>query len=105
MRAPTTTDGWYRQLAEAGVAHPMIKIDVIDDLIHSRRLPLGDLVRVAVAELTAACRRVRSRLDASGRVTLFADHGFRLSADGARYEHGGSATLERLVPVWDLTPA
>ncbi len=104
VRVPTTTDGWYRSLAEAGVAHELVKIDVIDDLIHNRRLPLGDLIRIAVAELTAACRRVRTRLDAGGRLTVFADHGFRLSADGQRYEHGGGSTLERLVPLWDLAP-
>jgi hypothetical protein len=103
--APTTTDGWYRRLAEAGVAHPLVKIDVIDDLVHDRRLPFGDLLRVAVAELAGACRRVRPRLDAGVHLTVFADHGFRLSADGGRYEHGGGSTLERLVPLWDLVPA
>jgi hypothetical protein len=35
---------------------------------------------------------------------VFADHGFRLSADGRGYTHGGPSTLERIVPVLRLQP-
>jgi len=32
------------------------------------------------------------------------DHGFRISRDGKRYEHGGSSTLERVIPVIQMKP-
>jgi hypothetical protein len=42
---------------------------------------------------------MRSELDTSRPLVVFADHGFRLAEDGRAFVHGGNSTLERLVPV------
>lgn len=93
----TTTDAFYRRLAEAGVNHPFEKVDALDGLLHGRSLPLDDLWRIAAAELGAALSSVRPRLGPLLLVT--ADHGFRLAPTGRGYTHGGPSTLERTVPV------
>jgi hypothetical protein len=98
----TTTKRCYERLTDAGLDHPFAKVDVVDNLVHGRFLPFEDLCAIAVAELRADLRR-RS-LDPTRPLVLFADHGFRLSADARRWEHGGSSTLERVVPVIDLQP-
>jgi hypothetical protein len=58
----------------------------------------------SLAELAIACRATRSRLDPRLPLVIFADHGFRLSADGRSYRHGGTSTLEQLVPILHLLP-
>lgn len=93
----STTNEFNTMILETG--HPFEKVDVIDDLIHTRTLSIDDLARVAAAELRPALRRIAQRLDPDRPVLVFADHGFRLSRDGRGYTHGGPSTLERLVPV------
>ncbi len=100
----TTTDQWYRDLVESGVRHPLEKINVLDSMLHERFLPLEDLWRVALAELTVACRQLVTRLPQPRKLVVFADHGFRLAKDGRSYGHGGDSSLERLVPVVHLHP-
>ncbi len=101
----TTTDACYRHLADAGLTRGIVKIDVIDALLHEREDPFDDLARVAAAELRGAYRRVADRLDAARPLVVFADHGFRLAENGRGYRHGGPSALERVVPVIRLVPA
>ncbi len=98
----TTTKACYERLIEAGLDHPFEKVDVVDNLLHDRFLPFKDLCAIAIAELRAELRQ-RS-LDPTRPLVVFADHGFRLSADAQRWEHGGSSALERVVPVIELRP-
>jgi len=100
----STTDACYRELLGADIAHSFQKIDAIDKLIHGARGSFDDLLTLAKAELEIALRRVLPQLDLERALLLFADHGFRLSPDGRRYQHGGSSTLERVVPVWVWEP-
>ncbi|MFH1177732.1 MAG: DUF6079 family protein [Acidobacteriota bacterium] len=100
----TTTGGWLTALAASGVNHPLEKVNAVDRLIHERSLPFSDLVRVAAAELAAALRVVRRRLDPTRPLLVFADHGFRISPDGRHLVHGGPSTLERTVPLLELAP-
>ena len=100
----TTTDAFYRELTGAGLARKLVKLDAIDQLVHGRDEPFDDLARLALAELEIGWRRVVEELDAARPVLLFADHGFRLAADGRGYGHGGPSTLERLVPLVSLAP-
>lgn len=99
----TTTDAFFRRLAEEGVNHAFDKVDALDALLHGRKLPLDDLWRIATAELQAALVPLRRRL--SGPLLVTADHGFRLARDGRGFTHGGASTLERTVPVLLLRPA
>ncbi len=96
----TTTDACYKALLDAALNHPMEKINVIDELIHSDFLPFTDLSQLARTHLELAIKPLLARLDPARPLLVFADHGFRLRADGRRYEHGGNSVLERLVPVW-----
>lgn len=100
----TTTDQWYRDLVENQIEHAMQKVNVVDQLLHERFLPLDDLWRLAEAELAVACRRVVEHLPQDRELLIFADHGFRMSADGRRYGHGGNSALERIVPLIQLVP-
>ncbi len=100
----TTTDGYWRGLAEGGLDHPMLKLNAVDRLLHQRELDLGELDRLAAAELEVSLARLVDRLDPLRPVTVFADHGFRLSRDGRGFEHGGPSTLERTVPVLRFDP-
>ena len=100
----TTTSACYADLLDAGLGRAFEKTDVIDALVHERFLPFDDLCRIAIAELHAAARRIRPRLDQGRPLVIFADHGFRLAADGRRYEHGGPSMLERIVPLLLLDP-
>jgi hypothetical protein len=97
--APTTTEAFCRSLVEAGVPRFFEKTDVVDDLLHDRFRPFPDLARMAMAALHPQARRVLARLDPTRPLVVFADHGFRLSQDGRRWEHGGASTLEQAVPV------
>lgn len=100
----TTTDGCYRELLNNGVNHFFEKIDVIDQMIHNRTLHFPELTELAATELKLALHRTRRHLDANRPLLVFSDHGFRLAADGMKYEHGGTSTLERTVPVFVLEP-
>ncbi len=100
----TTTDGCYRQLLQAGVKHPLEKLDVVDQQIHAASADFDELVSRVGVELRIAARRLLTRLDPGLPLLLFADHGFRLDPAGRGYRHGGDSPLERLVPLWFLAP-
>jgi hypothetical protein len=101
----TTTDAFYRELAAAGLARRLEKLDAVDQLVHARDVPFDDLARLALAELEIGWRRFAERFDASRPLLVLADHGFRLAPGGRGYTHGGPSTLERLVPLIALVPA
>jgi hypothetical protein len=100
----TTTDAFYRRLMDGELRHKFEKVNVIDELLHRRALRFDELCALATAELRVALGRLRGRLDSSRPLVVFADHGFRLDADGRTWRHGGSSTLERVVPVIELVP-
>lgn len=100
----TTTDAFYRRMMDGELRHKFEKVNVIDELLHRRALRFDELCALATAELRVALGRLRGRLDASRPLVVLADHGFRLDADGRKWRHGGSSTLERVVPVIQLTP-
>ncbi|MBI2570296.1 MAG: hypothetical protein HYV63_25115 [Candidatus Schekmanbacteria bacterium] len=100
----TTTSAFNGLLATLRPGVAPLKLDAIDKLLHERSVSFGELERLAEAEVAVALDRVRGQLDAAKPVILFSDHGFRLSADGRRFTHGGASTLERLVPVLTLSP-
>ena len=96
----TTTDGCYRELLHSKINHPFEKCNTIDELIHRSTLPFNDLVTLAETELEIALKAFLPKLDPNKDLIIFSDHGFRLSKDGHRYEHGTGSILERIVPVW-----
>ena len=96
----TTSDAFSRSLVEGDIQHAFE-----DKLIHERFLPLDDLGPIAIAELHNSTKKLRRHLDPAEPLLVFADHGFRIAADGRSYQHGGSSTLERVVPVLYLEPA
>ncbi|MGH6636630.1 MAG: hypothetical protein ACRED0_11055, partial [Gammaproteobacteria bacterium] len=100
----STTDACYRELLGADIAHSFKKIDAIDKLIHAERGSFDELLTLAKAELEIAFKRLLPQLDPEQALLVFADHGFRLSPDGRRYQHGGLSTLERVVPIWYWEP-
>jgi hypothetical protein len=102
VSAETTTDAFYASLVEQGWNKPFEKVDSVDALLHSRAP--GDFLKLAGAELGIALKRLAPRLDPVKPVVVFGDHGFRLSADGGCFSHGGRSTAERLVPVLRLEP-
>jgi hypothetical protein len=101
---PTTTDAFYRRLLDSELRHRFEKINAIDELLHRRALRFDELCALACAELRIALGRLRSRLDRGRPLVVFADHGFRLGSDGRTWRHGGSSTLERVVPVLHFEP-
>jgi hypothetical protein len=103
-RANLVAAGGPAALAESGFDRKLKKINRVDTLLHERFLPFDEFARLALAELAIACRATRARLDPRSSLLIFADHGFRLSADGRSYHHGGTSTLEQLVPILHLTP-
>lgn len=98
----SSTDAFYRSLLDGAVKKSFLKINAVDTLVHQRRISLGDLERLARAELEVAFRRVLPELNPEEPLVLFADHGFRLDPEGRTFVHGGSSTLERVVPVIGL---
>jgi hypothetical protein len=100
----TTTDAFYRRMMDAELRHKFEKVNAIDELLHRRALRYDELCALATAELRVALGRLRGRLDPARPLVVFGDHGFRLDADGRRWRHGGSSTLERVVPVLQLAP-
>lgn len=100
----SSTDSCYRELLGADITHSFKKIDAIDRLIHAERGSFDELLTLAKAELEIAFKRLLPQLDPEQALLVFTDHGFRLSPDGRRYQHGGHSTLERVVPVWVWEP-
>ncbi|MBT6274042.1 MAG: hypothetical protein HOI95_07915, partial [Chromatiales bacterium] len=100
----TTTDGHFRHLLEAGIDHAYCKIDCVDELVHRAKRGFSDLQVLAATELRLAVRAMRGQFDSARPLLVFADHGFRLAADGKKYRHGGASTIERMVPVWHFGP-
>ena len=98
----TSTDSFYRGILGAGINRAFEKIDCIDRMLHQRALTMQDFDRLARAELTVALGNLLARIDPSKPVVLFGDHGFRLSADGREFTHGGPSTLERLTAIFRL---
>ena len=100
----STTARFYDQLAEAGVNHALEKVDVVDVLLHDRSPSFDDLCALAAAELRVALKPILKRIAAPARRSLLVigDHGFRLAADGRGWQHGGSSTLECVVPALSL---
>jgi len=96
----TTTDAFYDELISLNINKKFEKINVIDELLHQDFLPFEHLCHMAKAGLGLAIERISSRLDKRLPLLVFADHGFRISKNGLRYEHGGDSTLERVVPVY-----
>lgn len=101
---PTDTDAFFTALAARADNRPLEKINALDRLLHERVLPFADLERLADAEIQAATRALRERLDPARPLLLFADHGFRLRRDGSAYVHGDASTLERVVPLLLMQP-
>jgi len=44
------------------------------------------------------------QLQRNQALVILGDHGFRISADGEHYQHGGVSTLERIISVISLLP-
>jgi Family of unknown function (DUF6079) len=102
--APTTTEACWAALAARGLG-PHAKSDGVDAALHGEpRLPFAELAARVARILPEAGRIAATKLDPGAPVWLFADHGFRLCADGARWEHGGPSPLERIVPVVRFVP-
>ena len=95
----TSTDAFYTALVDDGLQKSFVKIDEVDALIHRRRCSPGELAQLVRAELRIALNRLSSRLDPERPLLIFGDHGFRLTADGTAFSHGGQSTLERLALV------
>ena len=100
----TTTDAFYRSLLNSQNDFRFIKINTIDEQIHQRFLDFNDLQKIIITELSIAIKSKINKLDVNRPLMISADHGFRISADGRSYQHGGSSTLERVIPVIRLKP-
>lgn len=100
----TSTEAFYLGLIGRDFKKAFEKIDAVDGLIHERKLTFRELAKLARAELEVALKRLLPRLDPTQPVLVFGDHGFRMSFDGSGFTHGGSSTLERITPVFALSP-
>ena len=100
----TTTDEFYRSLLNSNDDFRFIKINTIDEKIHQRFLDFNDLQKIVITELSIAIKNKINQFDVNQPLMISADHGFRISADGRSYHHGGPSTLERVIPVIHLTP-
>ncbi len=101
----STTDAFYRSLLDSEAAPVFAKIDTIDEQLHERFLPFDDLQNVLAVEIPIAIKRRVGEFQTDTTLMISGDHGFRISRDGKRYEHGGSSTLERVIPVIQMMPA
>ena len=101
----STTDAFYRSLLDSGAAPVFAKINTIDEQLHERFLPFGDLQNVLAAEIPIVLKRKVGAFQTDAPLLISGDHGFRISRDGKRYEHGGSSTLERVIPMIWMMPA
>lgn len=104
VSGPTTTGGCYSALVAAGINHSFAKLDTVDALVHAEDESFATLTGAVANKLATALRRLLPKLDPERTLVIFADHGFRLAANGRGYAHGGASTLERVVPVWRLDP-
>jgi hypothetical protein len=100
----STTDAFYRSLLDCEASPVFSKINTIDDQLHERFLPFGDLQQVLAAEIPIALKRKIGAFQTDLPLLISGDHGFRISTDGKRYEHGGSSTLERVIPMIEMIP-
>ncbi|MFV2055464.1 MAG: DUF6079 family protein [Thiohalomonadales bacterium] len=100
----TTTNEFYRSLLNTTSEQKFIKINTIDEQIHQRFLGFEDLQKIVTAELSIAIKNIVGKLDTEQALIVCGDHGFRISADGKCYQHGGASTLERIIPVILLVP-
>ena len=100
----TSNEAFYLGLIGRDFKKAFEKIDAVDGLIHERKLTFRELAKLARAELEVALKRLLPRLDPTQPVLVFGDHGFRMSFDGSGFTHGGSSTLERITPVFALSP-
>lgn len=100
----TTTDEFYRSLLNSGVDARFVKINSIDEQLHQRFLPFADLGEIVTVELSIAIKNKIGQFQPGQTLLVSGDHGFRISEDGTRYQHGGSSTLERVIPVIQLKP-
>ena len=101
----TSTDAFYLGLIGGDLTRPFEKINAVDALIHDRPLSFNDLEKLAGAELEVAFSKLATKYDPDKPVLIFGDHGFRMTPDGKGFSHGGSSTVERIVPVFRLVPA
>lgn len=100
----TRTEAFYDDLLGAGIHKSFFKINQLDELIHASNADFAELEQRARAELAIQSRRLVPQLDSGRPVLIFADHGFRLAADGRSFAHGGPSILERVVPVFRMQP-
>jgi hypothetical protein len=98
------TNAFYEGLIGAGFKKRFFKINQLDQLIHASDPNLVDLEKRVRAELEVQGRKLASQLNPQQPLLVFADHGFRLSSDGRSFTHGGSSTLERIVPLFRMKP-
>lgn len=103
VESPTSTDHFYRTLIDLKAGKPLAKINALDTLLH-HETSYDDVVHKTSGVLGAALRKTIRTFDVSLPVIVFADHGFRLNPDGRGFSHGGSSTLERIVPVLKWVP-
>ena len=101
----TSTEAFYMGLIGGDLTKAFEKINVVDQLIHARKLGLQDLAKLARAELEVSFRKIAGKFDSGKPVLVFGDHGFRLTQDGSGFSHGGSSTVERITPVFLMVPA
>jgi hypothetical protein len=100
----STTDAFYRSLLDSEAAPVFAKINTIDEQLHERFLPFDDLLNVLAAEIPIVLKRKVGEFQTDAPLLISGDHGFRISRDGKRYEHGGGSTLERVIPVIQMMP-
>ena len=100
----STTDAFYRSLLDSEAMPVFAKINAIDEQLHERFLPFGDLQNVLAAEIPIALKRKLGAFQTDAPLMISGDHGFRISSDGKRYEHGGRSTMERVIPVIQMMP-
>jgi len=100
----SSTEAFYLGLIGRDFKKAFEKINAIDALIHGRTLAFPELQKLSCTELEIAFRKLRDKIDPSVPLIVFGDHGFRLALDGGGFTHGGPSTLERIVPLFVLTP-
>jgi len=100
----TDTAHFFDEVVESDLVRNLIKVDVVDQLVHRRIRSFEELTLIAMTELSIAFKKMHSALDQTKPIAIFSDHGFRLNKSGTRFTHGGSSTLERTVPLLVLNP-
>jgi len=97
----STTDGFYRELL--GHNHPksFVKFNEIDQLLHQKEKPLGELLPLVKVHLEWRMDEYISKHRPKS-LLIFADHGFRLAKNGLYFQHHGGSNLERAFPFLRL---